>query len=97
MFKLDYSQRSKNDLIAIFEAIKKDKPNAAREYAKKLKEYIELLVANPNMGNKCKNKNVKIECRVLVFKSHLVFYKIKAKGLLIIRIINSKENYNSKL
>ena len=96
MLKIDYSQKSKNDLIAIFETIKKDKPNAAKEYTRKLKEHIELLALNPKMGSECKNKKVKIECRVLVFKSHLIFYKLGAKELLIVRIMNSKENYNLK-
>jgi plasmid stabilization system protein ParE len=93
MLRLDYSLESKDDLIDIFENIKKDKPNVAKEYAQKLKEYMELLIANPKMGGQCKNKNVMLECRILVYKSHLIFYKVKENSILIIRIIHSKENY----
>ncbi len=97
MLKLLYSKKSKSDLIYLFENIKEDKPNAAKEYTKKLKEYIELLITNPNMGTDCKNKSLKIKCKILIFRSHLIFYRLRDTKITIIRVKNSKENYNTKL
>lgn len=97
MLEVLYSLKSKSDLISIFESIKEDKPNAAKDYTRKLKEYIELLKANPSMGSDCKNKNLKTKCKVVVFRSHLILYKLKSKKLYILRVINSKENYKTKL
>lgn len=97
MLEIVYSQKSKDDLISLFENIQKDKPEAAKAYAKKLKEYIELLKTNPNMGQSCKNKSLSIDCKVVIFKSHLIFYSINENEIYILRVKNAKENYKTKL
>ena len=62
--KLQYSELAVQDLFNIFENIAKDKPNSALDYISELKEYIELLENNPNMGVDCKTKNKKHQSKL---------------------------------
>jgi len=62
-------------------------------------EKIELLRENPSMGTYCKNKGIKRECRVLVYKSHIVIYKVidDQNKILIIRVFHTSVDYANKL
>ncbi|OHE10702.1 MAG: hypothetical protein A2513_09610 [Sulfurimonas sp. RIFOXYD12_FULL_33_39] len=97
MYSIKYTELAKQDLFELFEKIAQDKPTVAVEYINKLEKHIELLEENPLLGIECKNKNIKKDCRILIYEYYLLFYKFKNNEVLIIRVINSKVNYKKQL
>jgi len=96
MKKIKYTKTSQNDLAKIFILIYADKPVSAKEYLLKIKEYIELLEINPQMGLDCKEKGYNRDCRVLFYGNYTILYKINKTHISIQRVINTKQNYKGK-
>ncbi len=98
MHKIEYTTLAENDLSNLFNIIYQDKPSVALEYINKLEAYIDLLEQNPFLGVECKTKNIDKNCRVLIYENYLIFYKVSNKSeILILRVLNSKINYQSKI
>lgn len=97
MYNILYTLLAEDDLLNLFETIAEDKPSAAIEYITKLEKHIELLQDNPQLGLKCKNKNINKDCRILVYEGNLIFYTFNNDEILIIRILNSRINYKEKI
>ncbi|RLA84480.1 MAG: hypothetical protein DRG78_01355 [Epsilonproteobacteria bacterium] len=97
MHNIKYTALAKEDLFNIFEIISQDKPTVAVEYINKLEIYIELLESNPKMGVECENKNIKEDCRILIYENYLIFYRIIESDIHILRLINSKMNYQDRI
>ncbi len=97
MHNILYTLLAEEDLFNLFETIAEDKPTIAVEYITKLEKYIELLKNNPQLGLECKNKNIKKDCRILIYEDYLIFYTFKNNAIIIIRILNSRINYKEKL
>ena len=93
MHKIIYTELAEQDLFSLFELITEDKPSVAVAYIDKLEEHIELLQDNPHLGLECKAKKVYLNCRVLIYEDYLIFYKISHNDIHILRILNSKINY----
>ena len=96
MKKIKYTKTSQKDLAKIFVIIYTDKPLSAKEYLLKIKEYIELLEMNPEMGKDCKESGFNRDCRVLYYRNYTILYKINKTHISVKRIINTKQNYKGK-
>ena len=96
MTKVKYTKKSQNDLESIFMLIYQDKPNSAKEYLLKIKNYINLLELNSEMGKDCKESGFNRECRVLYYKNYTILYKITKTHISVKRVLSSKQNYKGK-
>jgi plasmid stabilization system protein ParE len=99
MHKIKYSNQAEADLQDAIEYIAKESVSMALDYLNGYEDKIELLQLNPFMGIECKTKLIKRDCRVLVYKSHIIIYKINstAKEILIIRVYHHSEDYINRL
>lgn len=91
-----YSEASLLDLQEVIDAIAEDSLERALSYADKLKSKIELLAAFPRMGVECRKKNIEFDCRVYIFESYLIFYRIADAGIEVRRVLHGSRNYKSK-
>jgi len=98
MYKLKYSVAAEYDLHDAIEYIAQESSKNAKEYLKGYEKKIELLQLNPYMGVECKSKDIQYNCRILVYKSHIIIYRVfeEAEELFIIRIYRSSEDYIHK-
>ncbi len=94
---LKYSEQSIVDLDHIIEYIAEDSKNRALQYIEKLQSKIELLAHTPHIGVLCKEKNIILNCRILIFEHYLVFYTIEEDCIQIKRVLHSSVNYTDKL
>lgn len=97
--EIKYSELSLHDLETILEKIAEDKPTAAIEYIDIIENAIANLVENPQLGVTCKRKRIRKDCRVLIVRSHLVFYKYEEKKsfVYILRILSADQDYRKIL
>ena len=98
MHNIKYSNKAQVDLDDSISHIAKDSVSNALNYLKNYEDKIELLRLNPHMGVACKNKLIKRDCRVLVYESHIIIYKIDSKidEIFIIRIYHGSVDYANK-
>ena len=98
MHNIKYSNKAQVDLDEAISHMAKDSITNALKYLASYEDNIELLRLNPQMGVECKNKLIKRDCRVLVYKSHIIIYKIDSKidEIFIIRIYHGAVDYANK-
>jgi plasmid stabilization system protein ParE len=98
MPNIKYSNKAQIDLDEAISHIAKDSISKALNYLKNYEDKIELLKFNPHMGVECKNKLIKRDCRILIYKSHIIIYKIDSKidEIVIIRIYHGSVDYANK-
>lgn len=96
MLEIRYTKKSYKDLEKLFQTIFSDKPTVALEYVNKLKNYIRLLETNPYMGVECKKKDIKIDCKILIFENYNIYYKIEKDYIKILKILNSRQKQKIK-
>jgi len=99
MYKIKYSNQAEADLHDAIEYIAKESVSIAIDYLNGYQDKIELLQLNPFMGIECKTKLIKRDCRILVYKSHIVIYNIytTANVIFIVRIYHHSEDYITRL
>ena len=95
MHSIKYTKQAEVDLADAISHIAEESVPNAMHYLVGYEDKIELLRDNPFMGTHCKNKYIKRACRVLVYKSHIVVYKVQEAyhEILIIRIFHTSVNY----
>ena len=92
MISIKFNKKALNDLDKIFKIIVEDKPKSARAYVLKIREFIDLLKYNPQMGVTCRAKYINRNCRVLIYDNYMIEYKIhKDYNISINQIINTKQ------
>ncbi len=99
MYNIKYSKQAQIDLEDAISHIAKESQTNALNYLANYEDKIELLKLNPFMGTECKNKLIKRDCRVLVYESHIVIYKVNKvlNEIFIIRIYHTSVDYFNKL
>ncbi len=97
MLSIEYSKKAELDLEDIADFIAKDSLNRALAYLDKIQKTIELISKNRSLGVTCKSKNIKLECRILIFDEYLIFYKVTDLTIFIIRILHGSVNYKKIL
>ena len=95
MHNIKYSNQAEVDLTTAIEYIAQESVTNALHYLKKYEDKIELLRLNPCMGVKCKTKLIKRECRILVYESHIIIYRVddSLHEIFIIRIYHGSVDY----
>jgi plasmid stabilization system protein ParE len=98
MYNIIYSNQAQVDLEDAISHIAKDSVTNALNYLTDYEEKIELLRLNPYMGVECKNKLIQRDCRVLVYRSHIIIYKVDTTidEIFIIRIYHGSVDYANK-
>jgi plasmid stabilization system protein ParE len=98
MHNVKYTNQAQIDLEDAVSYIAEESVEIALNYLTKYEEKIELLRLNPFMGVKCLNKLIKRDCRVLVYESHIIIYKVDENidQILIIRIYHASVDYANK-
>lgn len=99
MLNIKYTNSAEIDLFEAIEYINQTSQTNAKNYLIKYENKIELLRLNPYMGTHCKNKLIKKDCRVLIFESHIIIYRVNEEKneILIVRIFHATENYQDKV
>ncbi|MGL4599185.1 MAG: type II toxin-antitoxin system RelE/ParE family toxin [Bacteroidia bacterium] len=85
MVEIIWSNRSQNDLFAIYEFIAKDSPFYATRWINYLIESVEVLEEFPLSGRIVPEKNTKT-IRELIIGNYRIFYKVTTKRIYILRI-----------
>ena len=98
MHRIKYSNQAKIDLNDAISYIAGESVANAMEYLSNYEEKIKLLRSNPYMGIACKTKLIDRDCRVLIYESHIVIYRInsKKKEIFIIRMYHGSIDYINK-
>ena len=95
--EIEYTEEAITDLKEIFSHIAQDSVVNALKYIDYIENAIEKLEDNPELGMKCRRKRVRIECRILIVKSHLVIYKLIANRVKRVRVLRDKQKYTDIL
>jgi len=97
MHKVKYSNQAEVDLHDAITYIAKESVSIALDYLSGYEDKIELLQENPFMGIECKTKLISRDCRVLIYKSHIILYKINSADneIFIIRVYHQSEDYRN--
>ncbi len=94
-YGIRYLKTAENNLIDIFEYIKKDNLSAATSQLEKFDTSISNLALNPFMGIVPKDERLKrLGYRMLIVDKYLVFYVVKTKIIQIRRIIHGSRRYS---
>jgi len=94
-YEIRYLSTAENDLIDIFEYIKKDNPTAAISQLEKFDNLISQLALNPYLGVIPKDERLKkLGYRMLIVNKYLVFYVVKTETVQIRRIIHGSRRYS---
>jgi plasmid stabilization system protein ParE len=98
MFSIDYSNQAEIDLEDAISYIAKESVSNALKYLKNYEDKIKLLSLNPYMGTECKNKLIKRDCRVLIYESHIIIYRVDESldSIFLIRIYHGSVDYANK-
>ena len=94
-YEIRYLSTAENDLIDIFEYIKKDNPTAAISQLEKFDKSISQLALNPYLSVIPKDERLKkLGYRMLIVDKYLVFYVVKTETVQIRRIIHGARRYS---
>ena len=89
------------DLLEIGDTISIENLGAAKRFRQKVEYTFQMLVAMPELGERCssahpKYRNVRI-WRVSGFSKYLIFYRIREETLEILRVVHGARNYRHEL
>lgn len=93
--EIEYTEEAISDLKGIFHHIAQESILNALNYIDYVEDAIQKLEDNPELGMKCNRKRVRIECRILIIKTHLVVYKLIADRVKILRVVRDKQKYTN--
>ena len=79
-----------DDLLAAWLHIASDNPVAADNYLERIQHVCELITDNPAMG--IERDELKIGVRSFPVESHVIFYKAKDKGIVVLRVWPSAQD-----
>jgi len=98
MHNIKYSNQAEVDLNTAIGYIAQESVTNALHYLKKYEDKIELLRLNPYMGVECKTKLIRRKCRILVYESHIIIYKVddNLDEIFIIRIYHGSVDYANR-
>ncbi len=98
MYSIKYSEQAEIDLEEAISHIVQESITNAMNYLSGYEEKVELLLSNPYMGVECKAKRINRDCRILIYQSHLIIYRVDQEKdeLFIIRIYHTSVDYIRK-
>jgi toxin ParE1/3/4 len=86
MPRLAYSAAAKQDLKELSKFIARDKRKAAEKWLLEIRQKCQLIARFPEMGEE--RFDLKPGMRVSVFGNYLIFYRMEAKRVLIVRVMS---------
>lgn len=90
-----YLKKAQNDLIEIFEYIKRDNPSAAQNFINKINKSISILERFPFSGVMPRDIRLRTkEYRIIIIDDYLAFYLVRGRIVRIYRIIHGKRKYS---
>ncbi len=96
MESFKFSVKAEEDLVEIYSyGILQFGYTQANKYVLGLEETLRRLAQSPFMGKQ--SDLVLNGLRSFVYKSHMIFYQLEDKGILIVRILNQSREYDSFL
>lgn len=93
MPKLRYSAETKDDLNKIARFIANDKPIAARQWVKKIREKCRIVAQNPDIGDKRPELGQNI--RSTYVGSYVIFFRRNEESVDIVRVIHGDRDTQS--
>jgi plasmid stabilization system protein ParE len=99
MHSIRYTVQAEIDLEEMVDYIAQESFANAIEYLERYETRLDLLMRNPQIGTRCENKNIRRDCRVLTFESHLIVYREQSglEGIRILRIFHHRVDYATKM
>jgi toxin ParE1/3/4 len=91
VFLVAYSPAAGDDLEAIVDYIARDKPNAAREWLKKVRSTCQMLAENPDVGEVRAGLGV-AGCRSYSIGRYVVFFRRHHQGIEVARIVDGSRD-----
>ena len=91
MFLVTYSSAADDDLEAIVDYIARDKPNAAREWLKKVRSTCQMLAESPDVGEVREGFGV-AGCRSYSIGRYVVFFRRFHEGIEVARIVDGSRD-----
>jgi len=92
-----YTLEAIKDLKGIFDHIAQESIKNALSYSEYVEKMIQKLEDNPYLGMTCQRKRVRIDCRILIVRSHLVIYRLDNNEVTIVRVLRDKQKYTDLL
>lgn len=93
MSRLRFTPVSRDDLEEIWEFIAQDNLDAAEALLKAIEEKCELLASSPSIGRR--RDELAEDLRSLPHDSYLIFYRMVADGVLIVRVLHAARDVAS--
>ena len=87
--KVTYTARAGRDFVRLREFIRKKNPYAAQKASSQLKQNIQALVDQPNMGTPVEELE---DFRELVARDYIVRYRVLSDEIVILNIWHEKED-----
>ncbi|MFN3192902.1 MAG: type II toxin-antitoxin system RelE/ParE family toxin [Aureliella sp.] len=89
--KVIYAPEADDDIIGIVEFIARDKPEAARNWMRKIRETCDIIATQPNMGEERRGFGVP-GCRSFSFGSYVIFFRAIENGIEVARVIHGSRD-----
>ncbi len=96
MTQARFSCLAEADLNEIFTYIARDKPRAAANFVKKIRDTCRLLAANPEMGQRSRALGSG-ERRFFSVGTYLILYRRTSEGIEVARVVSGYRNLESLL
>ncbi|MDO4549525.1 MAG: type II toxin-antitoxin system RelE/ParE family toxin [Clostridia bacterium] len=95
---LQWTPKAASDLAEIKRYIGQDDPNAALKLIRRIVDRAERLPENPESGPELREKRwPKDRIRYLTIDRYLLFYRIDAEAIRVIRVLHSARQYSALL
>ena len=91
MPKVVYAPEADDDLVDIADCIARDKPDAARQWIRKIRETCETLASNPEMGQLREDLGV-TGCRSFSVSNYVVFFRASNDGIEVSRVVHGSRD-----
>ncbi len=94
MRKLVFSRRANDDLAGIASYIASDKPIAARNFVRKLRDRCKELGIRPWVGEECTEFRSR-SYRKSVFRNYLIIYEVDNTAVRIVRVVHTARDWGN--
>ena len=94
-YRVEYLPVARDDLLEIFDYIRKDNPGAAGGFIEKIDEAISKLEDFPGLGAVPKDNRLRLlGYRMLIIDNYIAFYVVKKDVVEIRRIVHGRRRYS---
>ena len=91
MAKVIYAPEADDDIFGIVEFIARDKPEAARNWMRKIRETCDSIATQPKLGEERPGFGVP-GCRSFSVGSYVIFFRVIEDGIEVARVIHGSRD-----